>query len=61
MDSAPVALDPRTQEGQDYIAAMKLAGQCASAGRDWVCDRVVKILGARVLDSGPQPSQLCMA
>jgi tRNA-splicing ligase RtcB len=51
MDSAPVALDSRTHEGQDYIAAMKLAGRYAYAGRDWVCDRVVKILGARVLDS----------
>jgi len=51
MDSAPVALDSRTQEGQDYIAAMKLAGRYAYAGRDWVCERVVKILGASVLDS----------
>jgi len=51
MDSAPVALDSRTQEGQDYIAAMKLAGRYAYAGRDWVCGRVVKILGARALDS----------
>jgi tRNA-splicing ligase RtcB (3'-phosphate/5'-hydroxy nucleic acid ligase) len=53
MDSAPVALDSRTQEGQDYIAAMKLAGRYAYAGRDWVCDRVVRMLGARVLDSVP--------
>ncbi len=51
MDSAPVAPDSRTQEGQDYIAAMKLAGRYAYAGRDWVCDRVVKILGAKALDS----------
>lgn len=51
MDSAPVALDSRTQEGQDYIAAMKLAGRYAYAGRDWVCDRVAKILCARILDS----------
>jgi tRNA-splicing ligase RtcB len=51
INSAPVALDARTQEGQDYIAAMKLAGRYAYAGRDWVCDRVAKILGARVLDS----------
>jgi len=51
MDSAPVALDARTQEGQDYIAAMKLAGRYAYAGRDWVCDRVVKILGAKAMDS----------
>jgi RNA-splicing ligase RtcB len=51
MDSTPVALDARTQEGQDYIAAMKLAGRHAYAGRDWVCDRVTKILGSRILDS----------
>ena len=41
----------RSAEGQDYIAAMKLAGRYAYAGRDWVCDRVAKILGARILDS----------
>jgi len=51
MDSAPVALDSRTQEGQDYIAAMKLAGRYAYAGRDWVCDRVARILQSRILDS----------
>jgi tRNA-splicing ligase RtcB len=51
MDSAPVALDARTHEGQDYIAAMKLAGRYAYAGRDWVCGRVAKILGARIVDS----------
>lgn len=50
MDSPPVALDVRTQEGQDYVAAMRLAGRYAYAGRDWVCNRVVKILGAGVLD-----------
>jgi tRNA-splicing ligase RtcB len=51
MDSAPVALDSRTNEGQDYIAAMKLAGRYAYAGREWVCARVLKILGARAMDS----------
>ena len=50
MHAAPVALDSRTNEGQDYIAAMKLAGRYAYAGRDWVCDRVVKIVGARKLE-----------
>lgn len=48
MDSAPAVLDSRTQEGQDYIAAMQLAGRYAYAGRDWVCDRVAKILGAKI-------------
>ena len=43
------------QEGQplfdDYVTAMTLAGAYAHAGRDWVCDEVVRILGATVLDS----------
>jgi tRNA-splicing ligase RtcB len=34
----------------DYILSMRMAGAYAYAGRDWVCDRVVKILGASVLD-----------
>jgi tRNA-splicing ligase RtcB len=51
MHSAPVALDTRQQEGQDYLVAMKLAGRYAYAGRDWVCSRVAGILGAKVLDS----------
>src|SRR5262245_7357994 len=34
----------------DYIAAMRLAGAFAYAGRDWVCAEVVRLLGARALD-----------
>lgn len=51
MDSPPAVLDTRTDEGQEYIAAMKLGGRYAYAGRDWVCDRVVKLLGAKVTES----------
>ncbi len=36
--------------GQEYIACMEMAGRYAYAGRDWVCQRVAKILGAKVLD-----------
>lgn len=36
--------------GQEYIACMEMAGRYAYAGRDWVCGRVAKILGAKVLD-----------
>jgi tRNA-splicing ligase RtcB len=36
--------------GAQYIEAMKLGGAYAYAGRDWVCDRVAKILGANVLE-----------
>jgi tRNA-splicing ligase RtcB len=34
----------------DYVAAMRLAGDYAHAGRDWVCAEVVRMLGARVRD-----------
>ena len=34
----------------DYVAAMRLAGAFAYAGRDWVCAEVVRLLGARVRD-----------
>ena len=50
MDVAPLVLDAGSALGSEYIAAMHLAGRYAYAGRDWVCDRVVKILGARKLD-----------
>ena len=50
MDVAPLVLPVSSQLGSDYLAAMRLAGRYAYAGRDWVCERVVKILGARTLD-----------
>jgi tRNA-splicing ligase RtcB len=36
--------------GQEYIEAMQLAGRYAYAGRDWVCARVAKILGAKIVE-----------
>lgn len=50
MDVAPLVLDVDSALGGEYLAAMHLAGRYAYAGRDWVCDRVVKILGACKLD-----------
>jgi tRNA-splicing ligase RtcB len=50
MDVAPLVLDVESDLGAEYIAAMNLAGRYAYAGRDWVCDRVVRILKARKLD-----------
>jgi tRNA-splicing ligase RtcB len=48
---APAVLfDADSQVGQEYIACMKLAGRYAYAGRDWVCQRVVGLLGAAVTD-----------
>jgi tRNA-splicing ligase RtcB len=50
MDVNPLVLEVDSNLGAEYVAAMNLAGRYAYAGRDWVCDRVVKILGARKLD-----------
>lgn len=46
----PVVFDSGSPIGRDYIACMSLAGRYAYAGRDWVCERVAKILGATILD-----------
>lgn len=50
MDVEPLVLPVDSDLGQDYIACMQLAGRYAYAGRDWVCDRVAKILGARIVE-----------
>lgn len=50
MDSPPVLLSLDSQEGQDYIEAMHLAGEYAYAGRDWVADKVLRILGAKATE-----------
>lgn len=46
----PVVLDAHSQLGADYVACMNLAGRYAYAGRDWVCGRVAKILGANIVE-----------
>ncbi len=51
MDSPPVLFETSSALGQDYIAAMHLAGDYAYAGRDVVCNKVLEILGAKALDS----------
>lgn len=50
MHSPPVLLDTRTDLGQAYIEAMKLAGDYAYAGRDWVTEKVLSILGADAVE-----------
>jgi len=47
MDSPPVLLHVHSELGQDYLAAMHLAGEYAYAGRDVVTDKVLEILGTR--------------
>ena len=47
----PVVFDLKSEVGTDYWQAMELAGRYSYAGRDWVCDRVLKIMGAREVES----------
>lgn len=46
MDSQPVIIALSTPLGQDYLAAMEIAGAYAYAGREWVINRVLAIIGA---------------
>jgi tRNA-splicing ligase RtcB len=50
MDVDPCILPVESDLGADYLACMELAGRYAYAGRDWVCDRVRRILGASALE-----------
>ena len=50
MDAAPTLIPIGSQLGQDYMAAMEVAGAYAYAGRAWVVGRVLRILGARETD-----------
>lgn len=44
----PVVIDASSSLGAEYIECMALAGQYAYAGRDYVCQRVVEILGGEI-------------
>lgn len=49
---APTIVDAHSELGQRYLAAMDLSGQYAYAGREWVVERVRRILGEpSVLDT----------
>jgi tRNA-splicing ligase RtcB (3'-phosphate/5'-hydroxy nucleic acid ligase) len=51
MEVEPCVLSASSDLGEQYIRAMTLAGEYAYAGRDWVCDRVARILGATIVES----------
>jgi len=51
MEVEPCVLSASSDLGEQYIRAMTLAGEYAYAGRDWVCDRVARILGANIVES----------
>jgi tRNA-splicing ligase RtcB (3'-phosphate/5'-hydroxy nucleic acid ligase) len=50
MDVEPCVLATDSDLGTEYLEAMRLAGDYAYAGRDWVCARVAEILGAPIVE-----------
>jgi tRNA-splicing ligase RtcB (3'-phosphate/5'-hydroxy nucleic acid ligase) len=50
MDVDPCLIDANSDLGDQYIQCMHLAGDYAYAGRDWVCSKVAKLLGALILE-----------
>src|SRR3954451_3729297 len=50
MDAPPALLSIDSERGQEYIAAMELAGRYAYAGRDVVVNKVLEILGTIAVD-----------
>jgi tRNA-splicing ligase RtcB len=51
MNVPPAILDARSDLGRSYLAGMELGGLYAYAGREWVVERVRKIVGGAILDS----------
>ena len=50
MNVPPAVIDEDSEIGRRYIAAMQLAGRYSYAGREWVIERVRKIIGGSVTD-----------
>jgi RNA-splicing ligase RtcB len=60
MDVPPTVIGTGTELGQAYLAAMRLAGQYAYAGRDYVVDQVLGILGARAVETVHNHHNYCL-
>ena len=50
VDVEPCVFSTNSDLGAEYLEAMRLAGDYAYAGRDWVCGRVAQILGAPIVE-----------
>jgi tRNA-splicing ligase RtcB (3'-phosphate/5'-hydroxy nucleic acid ligase) len=48
MNVPPAVVDEDSEVGRRYIAAMELAGRYAYAGREWVVERVRRIIGGAI-------------
>ena len=51
MNVPPAILDAKTDLGRAYLAGMELGGLYAYAGREWVVERVRKIVGGEAMES----------
>lgn len=49
--AVPIVLSEDSDLGQQYLKCMELAGRYAYACRDWVCERVDKILRGNICES----------
>ena len=61
MNVPPAVIDEDSEIGRRYIAAMQLAGRYSYAGREWVIERVRRIIGGDGHRHGSQPPQLRVA
>ena len=50
MNVPPAVVDEHSELGRRYIAAMELAGRYSYAGREWVVERVRRIIGGNITD-----------
>jgi tRNA-splicing ligase RtcB len=50
MNVPPAVVHEDSEIGRRYIAAMELAGRYSYAGREWVVERVRKIIGGNIMD-----------
>lgn len=50
MNVPPAVIDEDSELGRRYIAAMELAGRYSYAGREWVIERVRKMIGGSVIE-----------
>src|SRR5215217_6529127 len=51
MEVDPALVHQDSEVGRSYIAGVKLGGLYAYAGREWVVERVRRIIGGRITDS----------
>jgi tRNA-splicing ligase RtcB len=60
MDQPPTVLPLGSALGQEYLAAMRLAGRYAYAGRDAVVDQVLGILGTHAVEEVHNHHNFCI-